>query len=523
MKKIEIYDTTLRDGAQAQGIAFTLDDKLRIAQEADALGVDYIEGGWPNPTNPKDMEFFEKAKAMQWRHAAITAFGSTRRPQNKPQDDEILNTLLAAETGVIAIFGKSWDLHVEAILRTTLENNLALIEDSVAYLKSKKKKVIYDAEHFFDGYKANPEYALKTLQAAARGGADMLVLCETDGGCLPSEIVTIMQAVGREIKLPLGIHTHNDSGCAVANTLVAVEAGAVQVQGTFEGIGERCGNANLTVLIPTLELKMGCRCLPEGTLPELTAFSRFISEMANILHDHRQPYVGESAFAHKGGAHVDGVLKNKRTFEHIDPALVGNERKFLVSDQSGGSTIVEKLKKIQPGLEKSDPRIKDLLARVKDLENAGFQYEAAEASFALLARRVLDQRPDPFTLVEFRTIVRNLPNGAGDIEAIVKLKVGDQIEHTVANGDGPVNAMDNALRKALQPHFPVLKIVRLEDYKVRVLSSSDGTSAKVRVLIESTDGKDIWGTVGVSENIIDASWQALADSLNYKLMKEENG
>jgi 2-isopropylmalate synthase len=520
MKKIEIYDTTLRDGAQAQGIAFTLDDKLRIAQEADALGVDYIEGGWPNPTNPKDMEFFEKARAMEWKHAAITAFGSTRRPQNRPQDDEILNTLLAAGTGVIAIFGKSWDLHVEAILRTTLAKNLELIKDSVGYLKSKKKKVIYDAEHFFDGYKANPDYALRTLAAAEKGGADLLVLCETNGGCLPWEVTAILQAVARVVKVPLGIHTHNDSGCAVANTLVAVEAGAVQVQGTFEGFGERCGNANLTVLIPTLELKMGRRCLPEGKLEDLAVFSRFVSEIANILHDHRQPYVGESAFAHKGGAHVDGVLKDKRTFEHIDPALVGNERKFLVSDQSGGSTMVEKLRKIRPGLEKSDPRIKELLARVKELENAGFQYEAAEASFALLARRVLDNRPDPFSLVEFRTIVRNLPDGTGDIEAIIKLKVGNKVEHTVANGDGPVNALDNALRKALHPHFPVLKSVRLEDYKVRVLSSSDGTSAKVRVLIESTDGKDIWGTVGVSENIIEASWMALADSLNYKLLKE---
>jgi 2-isopropylmalate synthase len=346
------------------------------------------------------------------------------------------------------------------------------------------------------------------------------VLCDTNGGCLPFEIEAIIRQVADELTVPFGMHAHNDAGCAIANTIAAVKAGAVQVQGTFEGFGERCGNANLTVLIPNLELKLGCRCLPKGKLQKMTLVSRYISEIANILHDHRQPYTGESAFAHKGGAHVDGVLKNTRTFEHVNPALVGNERKFLVSDQSGGSTMVEKLKKIKPGLEKSDPRVKEVLKTVKDLENQGFQYEAAEASFALLAKRILDKRKDPFELIEFRTIVRSLPQGMGDIEAILKIKVGAVVEHTVANGDGPVNAIDNALRKALEKYFPVLKTVHLEDYKVRVLSSKDGTSAKVRVLIESSDGPDIWGTVGVSENIIEASWQALADSMNYKLLKE---
>jgi 2-isopropylmalate synthase len=523
MEKIELYDSTLRDGAQAQGISFSLDDKLLLTRKLDELGVAYIEGGWPNPTNPKDLDFFKAAKRLDLTHAEVVAFGSTRRPQNKAAKDQTLGTLIKAGTRTITIFGKAWDLHVEAILRTSLKNNLELVKDSVAYLKGKRRKVVYDSEHFFDGYKANPEYAVKTLEAAVAGGADLVVLCDTNGGCLPDEVEDILDQVKPFLKVPFGIHMHNDTGCAVANTLAGIRAGSRHIQGTFEGFGERCGNANLTVLTGNLELKLGYRCLPRGAVKRLTSVSRFVSEIANIYHDHRQPYVGESAFAHKGGAHVDGVLKDTRTFEHVDPEAAGNERKFLVSDQAGGSGIFEKLQRIKPEIkQKKDPRVKKMLQKLKEREHAGYQYEAAEASFKLLAKRVLDNWKDPFELVRFRTVVLQEAGKPGDIEAILKLRVGDTFEHTVASGDGPVNALDNALRKALEKYFPVLNSVRLEDYKVRVLSSEDGTSAKVRVLIESSDGKDIWGTVGVSENIIEASWQALVDSINYKLLKEQN-
>ncbi len=516
---VEVYDSTLRDGAQAEGIAYSLEDKLLIARRLDALGVDYIEGGWPNPTNPKDLAFFREVKRLGIK-ARVTAFGSTRRAGVAPEEDATLETLLRAETASVCIFGKSWNLHVVEALKTTLEENLRLIEDSVGHLVARGREVIYDAEHFFDGFCADSDYAVATLRAAVRGGARLLVLCDTNGGRLPSEIGRIFAATGKAVDLPLGIHTHNDAGMAEANTVAAVELGAVQVQGTFNGYGERCGNANLCTVIPTLELKLGKRLIGRENLGELMDFSRFLSEIANVYHDHRQPYVGESAFAHKGGVHIDAMTKNPRCYEHVEPAATGNERRFLVSDQAGGATIVSKLRCFLPDVEKKDPLVLQVLERVKHLEHQGYQFEAAEGSFELLARRAQGTYEDLFTLINFRTINRKAGEHAEEAEAIVKVAIGDSEYHTVASGDGPVNALDQALRKAVEQEFPALKQVHLEDYKVRVLSSSDGTAAKVRVLIESSDGKDAWGTVGVSENVIEASWIALADSLHYKLMKD---
>jgi 2-isopropylmalate synthase len=516
---IEIYDSTLRDGAQAEGISYSLEDKLLIARRLDLLGVHYIEGGWPNPTNPKDLAFFQDVKKLGLK-AKVTAFGSTRRAGNTPEKDDTLNTLLNAETESIALFGKSWTLHVLEVLRTTLDENLTLIEDSVAYLVGHGREVVYDAEHFFDGYKADRAYALKTLQAAERGGARILVLCDTNGGTLTSEMGKIIEDVKKHIGIEFGIHAHNDSGVGVANSLVAVELGAVQVQGTFNGYGERCGNANLSAIIPNLDLKMDKTSIGRENIQQLMEFSRFLSEVANVHHDHRQPFVGESAFAHKGGAHIDGVMKVAHSFEHIEPEAVGNERRFLVSDQSGGATIVSKLKRFLPDIDKKDPLVGKVLERVKVLENEGYQFEAAEGSFELMARRVQGVYRDLFSLVNFRTINRRDTGAAEDAEAIIKVEVDGRVYHTVASGDGPVNALDRALRKALEEEFPSVRQVHLEDYKVRVLSSGDGTAAKVRVLIESSDGRDSWGTVGVSENVIDASWVALADSLHYKLMKD---
>ena len=516
---IEIYDSTLRDGAQGEGIAYSLEDKLLIARRLDKLGVHYIEGGWPNPTNPKDLAFFQEVGKLDLK-ARVTAFGSTRRAHRPPEDDEILNTLLKAGTDSIALFGKSWDLHVEEVLRTTRAENLRMIEDSVAFLVQHGREVVYDAEHFFDGYRNDPGYAIETLLAAQQGGARILVLCDTNGGILPSELDRIIRATREKIALPFGIHTHNDAGVAVANTLIGVELGAIQVQGTFNGYGERCGNANLCSVIPSLEVKLGKKTIGRENLENLMGFSRFLSEIANVYHDHRQPYVGESAFAHKGGAHVDGVMKVARSFEHVDPEAVGNERRFLVSDQSGTGAILSKLSRFCEGLTKQDPLVGRVLAQVKQLEHQGYQYEAAEGSFELLARRAMGTYKDRFRLVNFRTIIRKSVESSEDSEAIVKVEVDGKVYHTVAEGDGPVNALDRALRKGVEQVYPSIQQVHLEDYKVRVLSSSDGTAARVRVLIESSDGRDVWGTVGVSENVIEASWIALADSLHFKLMKD---
>jgi 2-isopropylmalate synthase len=517
--RVEIYDSTLRDGAQAEGIAYSLEDKLLIARRLDELGVDYIEGGWPNPTNPKDLAFFQEVGKLGLR-SQVTAFGSTRRASNPPEEDATLNTLLKAGTDTVCIFGKSWTLHVEAVLKTTPEDNLQLIEDSVAYLKENGRNVVYDAEHYFDGFKDDPSYAIATLHAAQRGGAQLLVLCDTNGGTLPSELAAIFQKTQAEVDIALGIHAHNDSGMAIANSVAAVELGATQVQGTFNGYGERCGNANLCTLIPTLELKLGKETVGRESLSELMGFSRFLSEIANVYHDHRQPYVGESAYAHKGGVHVDAMTKSPRCYEHEEPEATGNQRRYLVSDQSGGSTMVSKLSRAFPELSKADPRVGKILSEVKRLENDGYQFESAEGSFELLARRVLGSYTDLFKPVSFRVVVRNKGAAADEAEAIVKVEANGEVFHTVGEGDGPVNALDRALRKGLEVLFPSLRQVHLEDYKVRVLSSGDGTAAKVRVLIESSDGRDMWGTVGVSENVIQASWIALIDSLQYKLMRD---
>ena len=515
---IQIYDTTLRDGSQAEDISFSLEDKLLIAQRLDEFGVDYIEGGWPNPTNPKDLEFFSRASQETWKNARISSFGSTRRAANKPEEDATLNTLLGSETETVCIFGKSWILHVTDVLKIDLAENVRMIEDSVAYLRSKDREVIYDAEHFFDGYKADPDYAIRTLKAAEAGGASCVVLCDTNGGTLPLEMVDILADVKKQVSCSFGIHSHNDAGVGVANALIAVEEGAIQVQGSFNGYGERCGNANLCTVIPNIKLKLNKQLKSGENLDELMEFSRFISEVANVYHDHRQPYVGESAFAHKGGVHIDAMSKSPASYEHVEPGSVGNQSRFLLSEQSGTATVAAKLDHLLPGVDKRAPRVIALLEEVKSRENDGYIYEGAEASFDILARRALQGFEDPFKLIGFRTINRKTADNGTEVEAIVKIEVKGEKCYTVAEGDGPVNALDGALRQALESEYPVLNTVRLEDYKVRVLSSGDGTAAKVRVLIESSDRHRMWSTIGVSENIIDASWLALVDSLTYKLL-----
>ncbi|HKX19282.1 MAG TPA: citramalate synthase [bacterium] len=519
-RHIALYDTTLRDGTQGAGITLSADDKLRIAEHLDAFGLDYIEGGWPG-SNPKDMEFFERARGRAWRHARLTAFGSTRRPGIAPDDDENLNLILAAGTPAAALFGKSWDLHVREALHTTLDENLAMIGDSVRYLRSRGLEVVYDAEHFFDGWKANPDYALATLRAAERAGASVIVLCDTNGGCLPHEIREGVGAARRAVEGPLGIHTHNDGELGVANTLVAVEAGCVHVQGTVNGIGERCGNANLVSIIPNLQLKMGYRCLPEEQLVRLGEVSRYVAELANLAPNEYQPFVGQNAFAHKGGVHVSAVMAHPPTYEHIAPETVGNARRVVVSDLSGRANVLYKAREMGIDLSRDRPEVHRILAELKRLEHEGYQFEAAEASFELLMRRILGQHRPSFTLLGLRVTVEKRAGGVCAAEATIKVAVEGQEEHTAAEGDGPVNALDRALRKALGRFYPAIQRVRLTDYKVRVLNADAATAARVRVLIQSTDGTNTWGTVGVSENVVEASWQALVDSLEYVLLRAE--
>lgn len=525
LPRVEIYDSTLRDGAQAQGITFSVDDKLLIAKRLDTLGVDYIEGGWPNRTNPSDMEFFKRAAKETWTTAKVTAFGSTRRAGVKAEDDSNLNNLLEAETEVVTIFGKTWDLHVRDVLKTDLDENLRLIEDSVRFLRSQGRTVIYDAEHYFDGFNQNPDYALRTLKAAEAGGAVMVVLCETNGGRLVSEVQDIMRRSLDAVRIPFGIHAHNDGGLGVANSLAAVELGAVQVQGVMNGFGERCGNANLCTIIAALELKMNRETIGRERLKTLTEVSKYVSEIANIEHDHRQPYVGESAFAHKGGAHIDAMMKNPECYEHVLPELVGNERQILMSQQAGTATVVNKLEAILPDINKRDPRVVQLLEKVKRMEFEGYSFEAADASFELLSLRELGLWQMPFKVLSWRSINRFDSNGetTADTEAIVKLLIDGEIRHTVSEGNGPVDALSRALRAALERDYPTLRNVRLSDYKVRDLASRAGTAASVRVLIESVDNTSgqNWGTVGVSENILEASWIALMDSFCYALMQEQ--
>lgn len=519
MQTIEIYDTTLRDGAQAEDVSFSVEDKVRITQRLDELGIHYVEGGWPG-ANPKDTLFFTEIKKVPLKSAQVTAFGSTRKARSPVEKDVTIRALLEAGTSVVTIFGKSWGLHVTEALGISLQKNCELISDSIAYLTSKGRQVFYDAEHFFDGYKADPEYAIKTLKVAEAAGADRIILCDTNGGTLPWEVYGIVSHVVAEIKTPLGIHAHNDCETAVANSLIAVQLGAVQVQGTINGLGERCGNADLCSIIPNLQLKMNKRCLSDGRLRRLVEISRFVSETANLLSDRHQPYVGESAFAHKGGVHVHAVRKVPRTYEHIRPGRVGNRQRILVSDYSGKSSLLEKAREFGIRLTADNPTLSPLLTTLKELEHQGFQFEGAEGSLKVLMKKAMGTYTPFFDLVGFRVIVEKR-QGRGDptSEATLMLKVGGQVEHTAAVGCGPVHALDNALRKALDRFYPELKEIKLHDYKVRVLTTGKGTASQVRVLIASGDQEEEWATVGVSENIIEASWQALVDSIEYKLIK----
>jgi len=518
---LEIYDTTLRDGAQAEDVSFTADDKVLVAKKLDELGVQYIEGGWPG-ANPKDIEFFRIIKTVPLKHASVVAFGSTRKASNPVQKDPNIRALLAAETDTITLFGKSWRLHVTEALGISLPKNLELIGDSIAYLRSRGRRVFYDAEHFFDGYKSDPDYAMQTVQRAVEAGAERVILCDTNGGTMPWEIGDICAVVKRACAVPLGIHAHNDTEMAVANSLVAIEAGVVQVQGTINGIGEPCGNANLCSILPNLELKMKRLGLGDRRLAHLREISNFVTEIANLMPNKHQPYVGDSAFAHKGGVHIDAVQKNPATYEHIIPELVGNRQRVLVSDYAGRSGLLGKVEAYGIRLSKDNPKLRELLATLKDLENQGYQFEGAEGSFELLMRKAVGRHKPSFELLGFRVNVEKRQDDAAPIsEATVMVKVGDAVEHTAAVGAGPVNALDHALRKALEKFYPQLKEVKLLDYKVRVLTASRGTASKVRVLIESGDHKEKWGTVGVSENIMEASWQALADSIEYKLLQTD--
>ena len=520
-KTIHIFDTTLRDGTQGEKVSFSAEDKFRIAKKLDEFGIHYIEGGWPG-SNPKDMAFFEKAKSHTFKHAKVVAFGSTCRAGNKPQNDPNLQAMIDADTPAVSMFGKTWLLHVEEALKITPEENLKIISGSVGYLKQNGKEVIYDAEHFFDGYKSDPDYAIKTLLTAEAAGADVIVLCDTNGGTLTHEIARIVSEVKEKVTAPLGIHTHNDCELAVANTLAAVEAGAVHVQGTVNGYGERCGNANLCSVIPNLQLKMGYSCVPSGKIQQLSTLSKFVSELGNLVPDNKQPYVGKSAFAHKGGVHVSAVMKNAATYEHIKPEEVGNLRRVLVSDLSGKSNVCYKSDELGFKFDKSSPESTRIVQQLKKLENEGYQYEAAEASFELLVKQMTDQAPDYFSLESFRVIMERNGRGETRSEATIKVRVNDQIELSAAEGNGPVHALDAALRRALCEFYPEISRMQLQDYKVRVLNEKDGTGAKVRVLIDSAmDGKS-WGTVGVSENIIDASWQALSEGITYYLMNENS-
>jgi len=519
--KIILYDTTLRDGTQAEEVAFSVEDKVRVALRLDELGVDYIEGGWPG-SNPRDIEFFKAMEGQKLVNSTLVSFGSTRRARVKVSDDANVKNLLQADAPVVTIFGKSWKMHVQKALRVTLTENLDMIGETVSYLKKRKEKVFFDAEHFFDGFKADAKYAMKSIQAAREAGADYIVLCDTNGGTLPFEVAGIVAHVRKSFSFPLGIHAHNDADTAVGNSLSAVKEGATMVQGTINGFGERCGNADLCSIIPALKLKMGWDCLGDARLAKLRETSRFVYEIANISQKKHQPYVGQSAFAHKAGMHVSAVLRNSLTYEHIVPESVGNHQRVLVSDLSGRSNIVSKAEELGLDVKSDSQVIKDVLENLKILENEGFQYEGAEASFELLVQKALKKKKRYFKLHGFRVLdEKRSADRIPHAEATIKLEVDGVVEHTAAEGTGPVNALDMALRKALERFYPGLKDVRLIDFKVRVLAGMQGTAAKVRVLVESGDGIDKWGTVGVSENVIEASWQALVDSLEYKLYKDK--
>ena len=518
MKQIKIFDTTLRDGSQGAGISFSVEDKLKIAAALDEFGVSYIEGGWPG-SNPKDEEFFKLAKG-KFKKSKLVAFSSTRKAKSNIKDDENLKKIIKSGVKVVCIFGKSWDLHVECALKTTLQENIKMISDTVSFLKSKKFEVIYDAEHYFDGYIHNKNYAIQTIKAAIDAGADYICLCETNGGVLPSYIEKIVKETINEFpNVKFGIHAHNDCECAVANSIIAVQSGCELVQGTINGIGERCGNANLCSIIPSLQLKGKYHCVPVRSLKNITELSRYIDEIANLVPNDYLPYVGRSAFAHKSGVHVSAIKKESKTYEHIDPKHVGNKRNILVSDLSGKSNIVSKADELAINLEK-EKNLRGIIDVVKEKENEGYQYENADGSFYILTKKVENKYKDFFTLKSYRVSVEKNADGSIVSEATVKLDVNGKEEHTVAEGEGPVNALDKCLRKALIKFYPEIKTVLLTDFKVRVINSDANTAAKVRVLIETKDKKQSWGTIGVSENIIDACWQALSDSVEYKLLRK---
>ncbi|HLP15634.1 MAG TPA: citramalate synthase [Bacteroidota bacterium] len=521
MEKIFTYDTTLRDGTQGEDVAFSAEDKIKIARHLDAFGIDYIEGGWPG-SNPKDMEFFERMRQVPLAHAKLSAFGSTRRPKNSVESDTNVQALLDAQTPVVTIFGKTWLFHVKTALQITEEENLEIISDTVRYLKAAGREVIYDAEHFFDGYKSEPAYALSTLQAAARGGATTIVLCDTNGGTLPWDVASIVTEVRRVIpaEVTLGIHTHNDADCAVPNALEAVRNGCTHVQGTMNGYGERCGNANLCSIIPVLELKMNRATVGPSKLHELTQLSHYVSELANVKHRKNLPFVGTSAFAHKGGIHVSAVMKSPLTYEHIDPALVGNARRVLISDLSGKSNIIYKAQEL--GVTIDNDAVASVVEELKALEHDGYQYEDAEGSFELLVKKSAGMVREFFALERFKvSIHKDSMDVPARSEAVIKIRVGGISEITAAEGTGPVNALDRALRKALERFYPQISHMHLSDYKVRVLDTKQGTEAKVRVLVETEGESASWNTVGVSQDVVEASWKALVDSVSYHLLKDE--
>ncbi len=520
MSDLLLYDTTLRDGAQTEGISFSADDKVKIARKLDHLGVDYIEGGFSAPGNRTDMEFFARMREEPLERAKLVVFGMTRRARTKAEDDPAVRNLVDLAAPVAAIVGKTWDHHVTAALKVSLEQNLAMIGDTVRYVKGRGREVCFDAEHFFDGFKHNRTYALQCLSAAAEAGADSICLCDTNGGTLPGEICSIVQAVRQGIGVPLGIHAHDDCELAVANTLAAVESGVAQVQGTINGYGERCGMANLCAIIPNIQLKLGRQLLTEEQLSQLYEIAHYVASVANMPPPERDAYVGRSAFSHKGGMHVDAMLKSSRTYEHIRPEQVGNERRYLVSDQAGRHAVVFKAQAMDLGLDKDSPQAKEIMERLKEMEHAGYQFDGAEASFELLVQKSVGRYQPRFDLEGFRVIVQKDGNGEPRTEATIKLRVDGEEEHTAAEGDGPVHALDNALRKALERFYPQLKGIRLTDFKVRVVDApSQATAAAVRVMIESRAGADTWTTVGVHTNIIEASWQALVDGVEYGLLR----
>lgn len=517
--KIHLYDTTLRDGTQGEGISLSVEDKVKIAIRLDQFGMDFIEGGWPG-SNPKDMAFFDRMKELKLDHARITAFGSTCRPHVAAEEDANLRALIDSGVTVATIFGKSWDLHVTEALKTTLAENVRMVADSVRFLKESGLTVIFDAEHFFDGYKHNAEYAVSVLKAAEGAGADWVVLCDTNGGSLPEEVFAIVSAVQPQLDVPLGIHAHNDGELAVANTLAAIRAGATHVQGTVNGIGERCGNANLVSVIPNLQVKLGYACVSPENLAQLTKLSRYVAEIANMSMPNNQPFVGNSAFAHKGGIHVSAVLKNPQTYEHMEPELIGNRRRVLVSELAGQSNLLAKADELNVSFDQEKAESREMIKLIKEREYQGYQYEGAEASLSLLMLTGTGKMDELFSLESFKIFMEKSAERSILSEAMVKLNINGQIMHTAAEGNGPVNALDHALRKALENHFPCLSEMHLTDYKVRVLDEGEATAAKVRVLIESARNGEKWSTVGVSTNIIEASWEALVDSVRYLLWKE---